>query len=162
MIITLEKLNEHGWIDLGDSVIARIKDDIVVVSYTGADKQSQLSIPVRAGSTYLFEGHLPFSLAGTASGYKFTLAGPTMSEVTGTQTLVDGVTKAINRYVHETSSFHSFAGALAQIGDHEANFRGSFTPSADGEFYVRFSQNVSDPAAITLKKGGYLQITKIG
>lgn len=146
---------------VGSSVTARVKA-VVANTLDVIVKESQLSIPVEAGATYLVEAWLPFNLYGVESGYVFKFSGPSTDSVLLRSTVINGVEKSINHYTQATALGTHVENDLANAGDHELQAIGEIKFSTAGEFYVGFSHlNKTPEEPITLKAGGYLRLTKL-
>lgn len=137
------------------------KADQSVTSSVTAIDSTNLTANVEANAVYDFELWVPFSLAGTASGYKFSLDAPvTPTNLLFDLRLFDGVTPALVRELFRTS-FGGISGALAVIGTHLLTIKGMIETSDAGHINLRFAQNTSDSSAITLKRGAFLKLARI-
>jgi len=135
-------------------------DQSVVSSIVLVD-DSELSFPIGANEKWDVELRIPFNLAGVASGARFAVNGPAApTNVRLNAALYNGT--GIIAVATITVFDAPLAGGLAAIGDFLAKIEGSVEngPNA-GNLVFRFAQNVSSPAAITIKRGAVMKMTQV-
>lgn len=148
-------------VSVGESVFAYKTEDQSVADSALAIPITDLSVDLEAGYIYHFQAWVPFALAGTASGYKFSIGAPGgFDNISYRERITDGVTPALIKEIHRTS-IAGITGALAVIGTHFFELDGTIeTGDASGEFFLRMAQGTSDADAITVKRGAFFQITR--
>lgn len=146
----------------GIQVGFRTADQAFTSTTTLADI-TDLTIPVKNGGKYAFQAFIPYEAAGTASGAKFGINGPTMTNIranvlildaTGASLITDGYVTAIAGEV-VTATSNTSSAYLCQV-------IGTFEPSADGTLAMQFAQNSSSGSAITVKRGAWIQVVRMG
>lgn len=110
-----------------------------------------------------FKFMVGFNLAGAASGYKFAITGPTTPANVRYRTAVfNGVSPGALSAAVALGAFGTSVGVtLAQSGDHYAEIEGVVEGGGAGSVTLQFAQNVSDAAAITIKRGSILIAQRI-
>lgn len=121
-----------------------------------------LSFPVVSGHKYFFRFTIPYTSAATTTGSRWSITGPTTSELryrseysltTTSRTINDGLSAYDNPAASNASS--------AATGSNIAIIEGFITPTADGDVTARFASEVAG-SAIVAKAGAvvyYQQLT---
>lgn len=139
--------------------IKQAADQAVTASTTVAS--TDLTYNLQASAIYEFEAWVPFALAGTASGYKFTVAAPASPvNLVYEMRVLNGSTPGVTAESVKTA-VGTVNGALAAAANHLLFVRGSIETDAGGALTIQFAQNTSDAGAITVKRGAFLKITRI-
>lgn len=128
---------------------------------------TELAVPVESNRRYTVRGFIPFTLAGALSGWKFkiplplgNLVQPTMTVCIEVLDLVTGAGSVVAAGLSTGAT--TFAGALA-LGNHMCRVTGHLEMGdIDDVLKFQFSQNVSDAAAIAIRRGSYLECTYFG
>lgn len=118
------------------------------------------SVALAAGKSCKVRGWIPFTLAGTASGAKFQLVPPTTPTLflMSWQLYNGASTGTLAAFADQTTSA-AFSNALANAANHLLTFEAYVTANTAGNLLLQFAQLVSDAGAITVLKGGTLDIT---
>lgn len=105
-----------------------------------------------------FELHVPFSLDGALSGYKFFMSGAAGATIyTAYFKVLDGVTGLVVQEGIQDGASANIAGALADVGTHYLYIRGSIQ-GGTGTLQFKFAQNVADPAnGINVLAGSWIR-----
>lgn len=143
------------------TIITNTIADQAIASTTTLADVTGLTVALEAGKLYTYEIHLPFSLAGITSGYKFALSTPTLTYGHLTHKVLNGVTAVLVTVGNNTTVTSSLNGALATIGTHVIEMRGTLSVSSSGIFKLQAAQNTSDAGALTILRGAYLIINRV-
>lgn len=120
-----------------------------------------LSFPVQAGARYHFKFVIPYTAAGTGTGARFSISGP--SSPTYLAYRSEWTLTAGNRATNDglaSYNLPSAAGATSLLVGNIAIVEGIIQPSADGTVIARFASEVAG-SAITVKAGACVQHTKL-
>jgi hypothetical protein len=113
-----------------------------------------------AGTKYVIEATLPFSLANANPGFKFQLllpAAPTYY-MQNTFVVADDATITLERTDLATTSI---GNTLANAGNHVIKVMAYLECGVAGTVQLQWAQNVSDAGATTLMKGAIMNITQV-
>lgn len=144
------------------SKVVVVGTDQAITASTTLAAITELVFPLVANDKHLFRAYIPFTLAGTASGYKFGVTAP------GTPTLIRAAAKVFNntagtmpKCAQVAAEGEIIAGALAAAGTHWTEIVGwvQSTGSA-GNLQFTFAQNVSDAGAITIENGAWVEVSR--
>lgn len=117
-----------------------------------------------ATGTYLLRGVLMLNVANNAMGWKFdcNFTGTATCDwslrsqmAAGAAASTSNETRAVTNALATTSSVAASSG-LAR-----AEFECDLVVTVSGDFQMRWAQNTSDAAALTAKRGSYLEYVKI-
>lgn len=132
-----------------------------VTSSTVAVDATDLICPLVANKKYRFRGVVLLSTAGTASGYQVKLAGPaspttvmysSFGQDTSNATVTTGGVSYTTVQSRAAAAMNSFNVEVSGYIENGANA---------GNFSIQFAQKVSDPSAVTMKKGSYLTVERL-
>jgi hypothetical protein len=121
---------------------------------------TNFSIALAAGKSCKVRGWVPFALAGTASGAKFQLVPPTTPTfyLLSWKLFSGASTGTLAAFADQTTSA-AFSNALASAANHLLEFDAFVTANTAGSVILQFAQLVSDAGAITILKGGTIDVT---
>lgn len=161
---TLDTGGNHDWIPrkrFASHVIPVTADQAVTSSTTLVD--SALTFRLAAGASYEFDFQGIFTLAGTASGYKFQLTAPTSPTAFIAFGYVGNGAGNSNVEIQvDTAASTLMNGSLANAATHVMHYRGVITNgTTEGNITLQIAQQVSDASALTLKRGSRLRMTRI-
>ena len=146
--------------DSPTQTVMQPSDQSVTSSTTLTD--SSLVILLEANKKYAFQAYLPLNLGGTAPGYKFAWAGPTMSNSSCTPLVVNGSTSTLITAVPLAAFNSVLSGALATSGAHTIWMEGSLeVGGTGGNLKLQFAQSTSSGQAVTLKRGARLTVQEV-
>ena len=152
----------HALNKVKDSLTALYGAPIVRTTYNGGDitnsdavantlaNATGVSFAVTSGVTYKFEFFITFTSAATTTGSRWTLNGPTFTNLAYSSTWATSGTGST------TNNMWAYDGATVSGttpgGQAVAVISGVITPSANGTLVVRFSSEISS-SAVTIKSG---------
>jgi hypothetical protein len=119
-----------------------------------------LSVPVNSGNTYYFRFVIKYTSELTTNGSRWTLYGPTFTDLTAVSRYSLAATtqtfSTVNSYAFPTASNTGSASTLGNI----ALIEGFITPSADGDLIIRFASELAN-RAITAMAGSFVEYFQI-
>lgn len=127
-----------------------VNNDVTIADVTG------LSFAVTSGMRYWFRAVVRYTAAATTTGSRWTINGPTTTELTyHSQYSLDATTDTFNTAVAYDIPAASNASSADMAGN-VAIIEGFILPSANGSVIVRFASGVGS-SAITAEAGSFIQ-----
>lgn len=146
----------------GDSV-AVLGADVInnnAVANTIADITG-LQFPVVAGLRYWFEFFIRYTSAATTTGARFSVSGPTVTELTyASRVSLTGTSDTVNEGLAAYDLPAASNVSSANIAGNIALIRGIVLPSANGNVIARFASEIAS-SAITAKTGSFVRYRQL-
>lgn len=118
-----------------------------------------LQFPVQNGKRYRFRFMIPYTAAATGTGSRWTLNGPSVSQLNYTSRYpTAATTETVNH--HSTFNAPSGCNASSLAAGNLATIEGTLTAAADGDVIARFASEVSG-SAITALAGAHVEYTEL-
>jgi hypothetical protein len=145
---------------IGIPTVQRLAAPFSITASTVLANVTGMVIAMAANSIYAVHMRLPFSLSGTASGFKFEVLAPAAPTnfLQNYFVIADDATITIaNSVVAPTS----VGNTLANAGNHLLDIYVYIETAAAGNLQLQWAQNVSDAGTAILQQGGIMWITQL-